>query len=94
MNIVPTDRYIKGSTPLVTVNIDKIEYAIKNGKGARYDMGNGEHAEAVKSHTGQFYVKLYKGKAVYEKSPKTSVFAILKAYMEDIAPYHEWEARQ
>lgn len=94
MNTVPTDRYIKGSVPVITVNIDPIEYAIKNGNGARYDMGNGEYAEAIRSHTGQFYVKQYKGMAVSDKSPKTSSYAVLRVYMEEIAEYHEWRVKE
>lgn len=93
MSNTDLNRYIIGSTPMIQPNIDLIEDAIKNGLGARFDIGKDEYAEAVKSHNGGFYVKHCNGfKCV--KSPKTFHYDLLKEYMQEIAPYYEWKVKE
>ena len=72
---------------------DKIEYAVKKGKGARLDLGKDEYAEVHKvKNTGNTltnYYLVYKNKSGTQTKEAFS-YDGLKHYMAPLGEYKEW----
>ena len=71
-----------------TVEIDKIKEAIKNGEGARLDLGK-EAAFAFKSMDQGYGLSYYDTKGWQRQRAFT--YNRLKLLMVELAPYHEWQ---